>query len=200
MDNNSYQDTTSYARNSTKSVGTFLGLTKEDLLSSYGAPFNQLSESAQLAAALEARTEELLAKFATPVSPVGEGARTLARARSAADGALNELTGSYGGLVEEGVRELLEARDDEAAVSAAISTLHEACAAMVLTDLERLSDVIGLLMIVGISDKPKSEKPHGPHPHALSLPARSHDYTRGVQASRRILSDAAKQHRQNHQQ
>lgn len=203
MADNSYSDSDSYARNSAKSVGSFLGLTKEDLLSTYGVPFNRLSDEAQLAAAIEARTEDLLAKFAPPVSPVGEGARTLSRTRSAADGALNELTGSYGHLIEEGVRALLRAQGDEEATSVAISTLHEASATMVLTDLERLSDVIGLLMIVGMAETRSAQapiQPRGPHPQAYSLRGPTRDYTKPLPGSRRIISDTAQRHRQNNQQ
>lgn len=196
----SYGDSDSYARSSSKSVGTFLGLTREDLLQTYGAPFNQLDETAQLAAALESRTEDLLAKFAPPASPVGEGERTLAKTRSAADGALNELTGSYGPLVEEGVRQLLDARDDKEAIDTAINTLHEACATMVLSDLERLADVIGLLMIVGMAETRAQQLPPvtatSPHPQSLSLRNTTTDYTKGTGA-RHIISDTSKRHQQN---
>lgn len=211
MSNSAWEDSQDYSRNSTMLVGTYLGLTKEDLISSYGHPFNKLSDEAQLAASLEARTQDLLAKFAPPPTSAGESARMLSGTRSAADGALNELTGSYGHMVEDGVLQLLEAHEDPEAVAIAISTLHEATATMVITDLERLCDVIGLLMIVGSAEsrsaaaaaqvakaaKIAKSKPAGRHPDALSLQNPMHNYGSVAAKDRHIVSDAAKRHRQN---
>lgn len=211
-----YADSQDYVRSSTKLVGTYLGLTKEDLLSAYGHPFNALNDEAQLAAALEARTEDLLAKFAPPPTTEKESARMLQSTRSAADGALNELTGSYGHLVEEGVRALLDAHEDQEQVALAMNTLHEASSTMVITDLERLSDVIGLLMIVGSAEaRQASALEHAAqdsaqdnqnatrvrtHPQALSLRQPVRDYQALTAQDRHILSDTAQRHQQKHQQ
>lgn len=177
-------------------VGTYLGLTKDDLLSTYGKPFNKLEEDARLRAALDARTQELLAKFAPPSSVVGDGAVTLTRSHSAADGALNELTGAYGGLVEEGVRALIVAHGDNEATATALNMLQEASSTMVLSDLERLADVIGLLMIVG-EPAPDAPQPLPAVSHPLSYALRP---TRPVQrqaarASQALLAQTAQKHR-----
>lgn len=196
MGPNSVTDAQSYSRATTKMVGTYLGLTKEDLLATYGTPFNQLKDEDRLRAAMEARTQELLAKFAPPATAVGDGATTLARSHSAADGALNELTGAYGGLVEEGVRALLQAHGDEEAINSALNMLQEASTTMVLSDLERLADVIGLLMIIGQpapADAPKVALPPT-HPVAGSLQAQP--ICRRSYAAQSQLAATAAKHRQ----
>ncbi len=181
-------------------VGTYLGLTKEDLLATYGTPFNKLEDDARLRAALDARTQELLVKFAPPASAVGDGAVILNRSHSAADGALNELTGAYGGLVEEGVRALLEAHGDEEATNTALNMLQEASSTMVLSDLERLADVIGLLMIVG-EPTPDAPQPAVPpssfnHPLSYALRNRGPQHRPVTRSSRILLAQTAAKHRQ----
>lgn len=145
MDNSSYYDSYAYYRRDDVALGVFLGLTEDALLAVYGTQFSDADVRSRLYQALDARADSLIAEY----SPRGviDSPADMSSALRVAQSAVNDLTGQYGGTVEEEVLRLLRSIGSQAAVERAQHSLQEACSQMSRDDQRRLSGAIGVLML-----------------------------------------------------